>query len=185
MKALMLAVAVSLTAQFCLADLIVCDNGDRYNGKVLSMDEKAVTLQNEITGKLVIPRTRIVSIAFREVAAPAPVVNPRTNAFSPTGRLQVDAEAVQKVQNELLATATPEANQMFDEMVQGLTSGQMNMGDLRNKAQTTLNELRALQGELGDPETAELLNTYGAILENFLRQASTNTAPTRNAPTKP
>ena len=60
----------------------------------------------------------------------------------------------------------------------------MNMADLRNKAQTTLQELKSLQKELGDDETAQLLNSYGAILESFLKQApvQTNALPRATAP---
>ena len=153
------------------ADVIECDNGDRYNGKVLSMDEKKVVLQNDVTGTLSIPRPRIVSIAFREksVAAVKPATT-RTNAASFRPGAAVDANAVQKIRNDYLATATPEANQMFNEMVQGLASGKMNVADLQGKARETLAELRKLQAELGDDETAGLLDSYGAILEGFLRQ---------------
>jgi hypothetical protein len=176
--------ALAFPTTFLRADLIECDNGDRYHGKVLSMDDKKVTLQNEVTGTLQIPRARIVTLSFREkTAAPAParIVVTNSPALRP-GAIQLDQNAIQKVQDELLAGATPEANQMFNEMIQGLRSGQMDMADIRNKAQTTLQELRSLQKELGDDETAELLNSYGAILENFLKQAPARPNP---APAKP
>ena len=147
------------------------------------MDDKKVTLQNEVTGTLQIPRARIVTLSFREkTAMPVPVRGVATNgtAIRP-GAIQLDQNAIQKVQNELLAGATPEANQMFNEMIQGLRSGQLDMADIRNKAQSTLQELRSLQKELGDDETADLLNSYGAILEGFLKQgpARPNTAPAK------
>ena len=175
--------ALVFPATFPRADVIECDNGDRYHGKVLSMDDKQVTLQNEITGRLQIPRARIVTLSFRErTAAPAPARIVATNSppIRP-GAIQMDQSAIQKVQNEMLAGATPEANQMFNEMVQALMSGQMDVSEVRNKAQTTLQELRSLQKELGDDETAALLNSYGAILENFLKQAPArpNTAPAK------
>jgi hypothetical protein len=183
MRAFLFAAGLVLTTTFLRADVIECDNGDRYHGKVLSMDDKKVTLQNEVTGTLQIPRARIVTLSFREkTAAPAlaKIVATNTPALRP-GAIQLDQGAVQKVQNELLAGATPEANQMFNEMVQGLMSGQMDMADIRNKAQTTLQELRSLQKELGNDETAELLNSYGAILESFIKQAPVrpNTAPVK------
>jgi hypothetical protein len=182
MKALIFASALLLLDTGIFADTIECDNGDRYNGKVISMDEKKVTLQNEITGTLSIPRHRIISISFREkppappIAASAPMLS--TNQVNPQIRgLQFDPGTIQKVQNELLATATPEATQMFNQMVQGLASGQLNVGDVRKQAQTTLQELRELQKDLGDPDAAALLNSYGAILENFLRQPVGPTNP--------
>jgi hypothetical protein len=172
----MRAVVILLVVAFQVsrADVIECDNGDRYNGKVLSMDEKAVKLQNEITGTLTIPRARIVGISFRPGNAAAPGVaagRARTNAPAvDPNRMKIDAAAVERVQNELLATATPEATQMFQEMVRGLQAGQLNLGDIRAQAETTLKELRAAQKELGDDELGGLLESYGAILENFIKQ---------------
>lgn len=169
-----MVVGLILSFSWLRGDVIECDNGDCYNGKVLSLDEKKVSLQNEIAGTLTIPRSRIVSISFRDkpVAQKPAILGSATNRAAPRpGAMQIDPGAVQKVQNELLSTANPEANQMFNEMVQGLMSGQMNMADIRKKAQTTLQELRVLQKELGDDETADLLNTYGAILEGFVNQA--------------
>ena len=189
MKALLSLFSLLIFAQSVIADIIECDNGDRYNGKVVSMDEKNVTLRNEIAGTISIPRNRIISISFRDQTQPRPVTAPivSTNRPSAAQGFQFDSAAVQKVQNELLATATPEATQMFNEMVQGLMGGQMNVGDIRNKAQSTLQELRELQKDLGDDETAALLNSYGAILENFLRQsgASTNAAVPAPKPQQP
>jgi hypothetical protein len=166
------------------ADIIECDNGDRYHGKVLSMDEQKVVLKNDIAGTLQIPRARIVTLSFRDKAvAPAAARVASTNsAVLRPGAVSFDQNAVQKVQNEMLAGATPEANQMFNEMVQGLMSGQMDVTDIRRKAQSTLQELRSLQKELGDDETAALLNSYGAVLESFLKQAPARPSA---APAKP
>lgn len=174
--------------QISSADLIECDNGDRYHGKVLSMDEKQVKLKNEITGTLTIPRGRIVTISFRaepsrveRKAGTAAVTN--ATAIQPGQKINVDPGTIEKVQNELLSTATPEANEMFQEMIRGLQGGQLNLADIRAQAETTLKELRELQKDLGDDETAGLLSSYGSILENFIRQApkspATNALPAR------
>ena len=175
MKAVIILAGLIFFIPLVTADVVECDNGDRYHGKVLSMDEKQVTLKNEITGTLKIPRQRIVSLSFRDKALTQPTVSPRaaiTN--SPVvrpGAVQFDSAAVQKVQNEMLAGATPEAQQMFNEMVQGLANGKLNMTDIQRQAQSTLQELRSMQSELGNDETTELLKSYAAILESFVRQA--------------
>ncbi len=190
MRALSLLICLVFSLCFAAADVIECDNGDRYNGKVLSMDETKVKLQNEITGTLTIPRNRIVSISFRAAPAPGigkPVGQAATNgpALNAHGGLKVDAATVERVQGEYLAGASPEATQLFQQMVQGLSTGQLNLGDIRAKAATTLRELREMQKELGDEDAGALLDTYGAILENFLRQvpATTNAArPTTPPP---
>jgi hypothetical protein len=184
MRAVYIVAGLIFFVSFIQADIVECDNGDRYHGKVLSMDEKQVTLQNEIAGTLKIPRQRIISLSFREkavVPANIPRVGGTNSAAVRPGAVQFDAAAVQKIQNEMLAGANPEANQMFNEMVQGLASGKLNVADIQRQAQSTLKELRSMQGEFGNDETAELLNSYGAILESFLRaapqqvQARTNT----------
>ncbi|HEX7860073.1 MAG TPA: hypothetical protein VF773_07105 [Verrucomicrobiae bacterium] len=191
MKARILLLGLFASIQFLCADVIECDNGDRYNGKVLSMDEKSVILQNAITGKLTIPRARIVSIGFGDKPI-AQATRPATNAIpvipQRPGAVQFDPNTVQKIQQEYLATATPEAQQMFNQMIQGFASGQMNVADLQSKARSTLQELRQAQKELGDDEMAGLLDSYGAILENFLRAAPATTANQslpRTTPTLP
>lgn len=171
--------------QFSRADLIECDNGDRYNGKVLSMDEKVVKLQNAITGTLTIPRNRIVGISFRPVQA-QPVTRASTNgaAIDPN-KVKIDAASIDRVQNEFLATATPEANQMFQEMIRGLQSGQLNLGDIRAQAETTLRELKEAQKELGDDDLGGLLSSYGAILESFIKQTPSGTRAPAIKPAQP
>jgi hypothetical protein len=187
MRAGFILAGLLLFIAFVQADVIECDNGDRYHGKVISMDDKKVVLKNDITGTLNIPRARIVSLAFREhattPAAAKAVGAPVTAPASPAKQLE-STSAIQQVQNDYLSGASPEANRMYNEMVQSLMSGQMNMADLRSKAQTTLQELKSLQKELGDDETAQLLNSYGAILESFLKQApaQTNAVPRVIAP---
>lgn len=194
MKAVLILAVLIFFIPLVTADVVECDNGDRYHGKVLSMDEKQVTLQNEIAGTLKIPRQRIVSLSFRDKAVAQPAAVPRVpatnSAVARPGAVQFDAAAVQKVQNEMLAGATPEAQQMFNEMVQGMASGKLNVADIQRQAQNTLKELRSMQSELGNDETTELLNSYAAILESFVRQVPAqsatrpNTAPKVVVPTE-
>lgn len=184
---LLLVLAAAVLAR---GDVIECDNGDRYNGKVLSMDERQVKLQNEITGTLTIPRSRIVSISFRAGQQPAQLRGAATNGapvrplLPGQKSIAIDDASIEQVQRELLSTADPAANQMFQEMVRGLQTGQLNLGDIRVQAQETLKELRELQGDLGDDAATELLDSYAAILENFVGKTplATNPAPVRPAP---
>ncbi|HAB16949.1 MAG TPA: hypothetical protein PLX89_07065 [Verrucomicrobiota bacterium] len=174
-----------VAVHFSRGDVIECDNGDRYNGKVLSMDEKAVKLQNEIAGTLTIPRARIVGISFLQ--RPVPPAKAATNRLTlDPSQIHFDAASIDRIHNELLATATPEANQMFQEMIRGLQSGQMNLADIRSQAATTLKELREAQKELGGDSTG-ILDAYAAILENFLKQTPPGgrTPAFKPAPPKP
>ena len=86
------------------------------------------------------------------------------------------------MQQEFLGTATPEANAMFGEMLQGLSSGKINVDDIRAQARDTLKQLKELQAELGDEGDNPLLATYGAILEKFVRAGGTNSLSTNAAP---
>ena len=156
-----------------LADVVQFVNGDRYTGTVLAVNENEVRLTNDVTGALTVPRAKVVSIHFgtNPKLTETPAAQPAQSAF------KVDPGAVEQVQREFLGTASPEANQMFQEMVQGLASGKLNVGDIRKTAIETINEVRELQKDLGDDDTAGLLDSYVSILESFVKNTSTNAPP--------
>ena len=184
MKRGMLLVGLFASAHLALADLVECTNGDRYTGKVLLVNETDVRLQNDIHGVLTIPRSKVTFIQFHATATPPSAAQLSLPKTAPEEQaLKFDPAAIQQVQRELLGTANPEANQLFQEMVQGLASGSLNVGDIRSKARSTLDELRELQKELGDDDTAGLLNSYASILENFLKHSGTNAPGVK--PTQP
>jgi hypothetical protein len=168
------------------ADLVECENGDRYNGKVLLVDEHNVKLQNEIAGILNIPRSKVSTITFGAPKPSRPIATAplQTNTFSPSQPLHFDQTAVDQVQNQFLGDASPEAAQMFQDLVRGLASGKLDLGDIKSKAQSTLNELKDLQKDLGDDDAAALLSSYASILENFVKQAPaiTNKPPATSKP---
>lgn len=175
------------TAALTLADIVVCDNGDRYTGKVLLVNESEVRLLNDIHGRLTIPREKVQHITFEHGARPGAVsALPGAAPAQPaaTGALALDPAAIQQVQKEVLGTANPEANQMFQELVQGLASGKLNVGDIRLQAQDVLKQVHDLQKELGDDDTAGLLNSYVSILESFVKSTATN-APPPKQPAQP
>jgi hypothetical protein len=177
---LLLWVCSPLTALW--SDVVECENGDRYNGKVILVDDQTVKLQNEIAGVLNIPRVKVSTISFRtaKTSSAGLVSGPvQTNlsALSPNQALKFDASAIEKVQNEILGNAGPEANQMFKEMMSGLMSGKLDVGDVRLKAQDALKQLKELQKELGDDDAASLLGSYGAILESFLKETPPPSKP--------
>jgi hypothetical protein len=173
--------ALSL-ATLTFADVIECENGDRYNGKVLLVDEHSVKLQNEITGVLTIPRSKVASITFRTQASKAAATNAVVSATATAPAADPAARAIEQVQEQFLSGAGPEANQMFQDMVRDLLSGKLGVEDVRAQAQTTLKELNDLQADLGDDDAAMLLGSYAAILQNFLNSATS--APART-PAKP
>ena len=187
MRKLLLFFACSLS--LIKADVVECENGDRYNGKVLLVDEHNIKIENDITGILTIPRAKVSTISFgtpKTVRAPAKAAAAtpllQTNILSPAQPLKFDSKAIEQVQNELLGDASPEATQMFQEMVRGLMSGKLDLGDVRNKAQTTLDELKDLQKDLGDDEATALLSSYASILQSFLNQGPAKAKPPIAAP---
>jgi len=171
-RACTLLVPLLLVAS-AMGDVIECENGDRYNGKVLLLNEKELKLQNDIQGNIIIPREKIVTITFRPGTKTAGAITAPSSAGKLTNApAQLDSSAVAKVQQEFLGDANPEANQLFQEMVTGLMSGKLNVADIQGKALNTLNELKAAQKELGQNEDSEIFGNYAAILENFIKAAS-------------
>ena len=81
-----------------------------------------------------------------------------------------------KVQEDFLATAGPEANAMFKDLIQGLASGKLNVDDLRNQARESLKELKELQADGGEDADNPLIQSYVSILQNFINKGSTNGA---------
>ncbi|MGN6384768.1 MAG: hypothetical protein ACTHMT_00875 [Verrucomicrobiota bacterium] len=174
-----------------VADMVECDNGDRYTGKVLSLNEKELKLKNDIQGTITIPREKITVIALKPAVAatlknrPAPRLN--SSLVVTNGNPQIDPNAVAQVQQQFLGEANPEANRLFQEMVAGLMSGKLDVNDIRSKAQSTLGDLKSFEKEIGDGEDADMLRTYMGLLQNFLSASAgqTNITSKPLTPTRP
>lgn len=153
------------------ADIVQMVNGDRHTGMVVAVVGTNVTFQSQIQGLIELPRDKVAAIYFRPVEAAA------TNAGQPAPAASgewlkqfrnsaASSNLVEQVRQQLLAGAGPEANQRFDELVQGLMGGTIRMDDIRKQAQESVNQLRSLKGDLG--EDGEMLEGYLRILEGFL-----------------
>jgi hypothetical protein len=164
------------------ADVLNLANGDRFIGEVQSLNEKEIQLKSDALGDIKIPREKIASIFFGTNQPPVRAVAPESATAVKSG---LDAKAVEDVQKEFLATATPEANAMFTELVQGLASGKLSVNDIRKQAGDTLKELRDLQAELGEDEDSGLLKSYVSILEKFVRAGGTNRPASATKPAAP
>src|ERR1043166_8332516 len=81
-------------------DLVECINGDRYNGKVVSVDESSVKVQSEITGVLTLPRAKVSSIHF----GASPKMKASTESTNQTAS---PAEVLRKIEKDV-AEATGE-----------------------------------------------------------------------------
>jgi hypothetical protein len=162
-----------------VADMVECDNGDRYTGKVLLLNEKELKLKNDIQGTITIPREKITIIALKpRVTATlknGPIPRLNSSSVGTNGSPQIDPNAVAQVQQQFLGEANPEANRLFQEMVAGLMSGKLDVNDIRSKAQSTLGDLKSCEKEIGDGEDADMLRSYMALLQNFLNASATQT----------
>jgi len=179
------------------ADQVELQNGDRYIGHVLSMSTNTVVLQSEVLGTVRLPRSKGAGIIFGSVPATnSSAVPAGTNAASPKRAtaltnattagspilkgMTVPTNLLQQVQQQFLSDAGPEANAKFNELLGGLVSGKLSVGDIRAQAKTAADQLRALQRESGE-EGGDALGVYLSILDHFLKETapagSTTKAP--------
>jgi hypothetical protein len=197
--AALLGGALVWTTHTVPADQITLQNGDTYHGKVLSVSSTNVALQSEVLGTVTLPRAKVNAIALGDAAPNTPRapgatnLAPRTPAViqsNATVELSADfrnlggaTNLIQQVQSQFLAGAGPAANAKFNQMMNDLASGKMNLGDLRNQARTAADQLRAFKKELGSEAGGEELDSYLAILDSFVAEAAAAPGSTlTNAP---
>jgi len=165
------------------ADQITLRNGDVLNGKVLAMTTNMLVLQDDSLGTLTLPRVKVSNITFGAAVSPA-MAGPRANSTSTSiansglqsvfREIREHSNLVQEVEAQVLgSSASPAAVNKFNELLDELGSGQMDLNGLRWEAQTAANELQEYKKELG-PDADEEMSGYLSILNNFLRE----TAPT-------
>ncbi len=182
-----------VAAPWLRADLVEMQNGDRYSGKVLSVSADTVVLESEVLGKINVPRKHVASLAFgTNAAAPKETTNvARVSAPAnlPTAALPVDlantnadlsaalrnpgtdTNFIRQIREQMLA-GNPQAAGKYDELVNGLMSGKLNLNDLRREAKSSADQLRAFQRDLG-PEAGDSLRVYLDVLDNFLKETAT------------
>ncbi len=169
-----------------LADQVEMQNGDRYTGKVLSLDDKSLVLQNDLLGRISLPRAKVAVVQLGPVAAKS-LTNwaSKTSAAALTNSIAADlashSNLIQQVQRQFLSGAEPEAQQKFNTLVSGLLNGSITVEDVQREARTAADQVRALKKELG-PDGSFALDGYLAILDQFLKEApagATNSPPAK------
>ena len=168
------------------ADQIVMQNGDRYNGKVLSVSPTNVVLQSEVLGVVNLARGKIANVTMGLAAAtnsppaPAPAKTNSSPELSATMRqLGTQSNLVNQVRAQFLATANPETNEKFTQMLGDLSTGKMSIADLRVQAQSAATQLRELQKEAGE-DSSGTMGLYLSILDNFLAESESATGGNTN-----
>ncbi len=170
------------------ADVLEMQNGDRYSGKVLGVSADTVVLKSAILGRINVPRSKVTSLTFgTNAAAPklaagpvpaestnlppaAPRTRSGTNADLSAALRQLggDTNFIAAIRQQMLA-GNPQAAGKYDEMVNGLMSGQLNLADLRRQAKASADQMRDLKRELG-PDADEALDPYLKILDAFVSE---------------
>lgn len=184
------ATFVFYLAGFLRADQVVMQNGDTYNGTVLSVTTNTVVLKSDNLGNATLPRAKVTAITFGSgastatgpLARPVPASiqvfgHPKSPTNSVSGSMVVlrgirqQTNLIQQVQTQYLAAAGPEAVNKFNALLDGLDSGKIDINDLRAQAQTAADQLRSLKKDLG-PDSDSELDDYLAVLDNFLKETA-------------
>lgn len=194
------------------ADSMQLVNGDRYSGRLLSVNQSNVVFQSEIQGVVVLPRAKVAQISFQNAVAlntPTPPATPPPDVYGPpipptvgiseagsTGgaifamsashtnsliqqirQKGVDPKLLGTVEDQVLSQATPETRQMFKDMVGGLMTGSLSVGDVRAQAVSSIKDLKEAKKTLGK-DGDDVLDGYLAILEKFVQETEA-TPPTK------
>jgi hypothetical protein len=195
---LSIALVLVFSALSSVADQIEMQNGDRYAGKVLSLDTNQVVMQSDVLGKVTLPRSKIASLTLGS-GATAPLAKPSTiltnqsaavaitngsadlaAAFRKSGTNQ---QTVKQIREQYLIDAGPEANAKFDELLGGVMSGKVSINDLRAQAKSAADQLRGFKRDLGDEAGSEL-DGYLAILDHFLQETGSGGVTNSAAPAR-
>ena len=178
------------------ADQVEMQNGDRYIGKVLSLDAKSLLLKNDNLGTIRLPRAKVSNVTLGTNAAttvvpslavtnnppsgPAVTTNGQPDLSASLKALGGNTNVIKQIQSQFLAGAGPEANAKFNEMVGGLMSGKMDINGLRAEAKKAAADLRKMKREVGDD--TGMLDSYLSILDNFIKESeSTTNSPPEKA----
>jgi hypothetical protein len=184
------AICILASVPLLRADQLQMQNGDHYEGKVLSMTEESIVFQSDVLGKVTLPRNKVSQMTFGSAAAPNAA---QTTTAAPTPSAPVPASTnadlsaafrnlgsntnfIEQIRGQMLAGAGPAANQKYDELLGGLMSGKLDISDIRNEAKKSADQIRQLKRELG-PEADSSLDAYLTILDNFVNEATPTTPP--------
>jgi len=180
---------ILLTAPSLQADQVQMLNGDHYAGKILSLNSNSIVFESDVLGKVTLPREKVASMNFGASATTNATVAPRV--VTTTNRLVhsstniaaalrngTNIATIEQVRQQMLTGTTPEVNQKYDEMLNGLMTGKLSVNDIRGQAKTSIDQINKLKQEMG-PQADPMLDAYLEILQNFVNDEEPA------APTKP
>jgi hypothetical protein len=199
----MKSIAVAFLIAFCVvtfsqADQVTMQNGDLLNGKVLSITTTALVLQNDNLGTITLPRAKVATVTLGTMATRAPlsaspnnivVINkPKTAPENSPSDMQNmfrgirdHTNLVQEVEAQVLgSSASPAAIDKFNELLDGLSTGKIDMNGLRAEAQSAVDQLQEYKKEMGS-SAGEEVDGYLSILNHFLNETAEDSASTNSA----
>jgi hypothetical protein len=179
------------------ADQVELQNGERLAGKVLALTTNTLVIESELLGKVSLPRDHVAVITLGpRTTASAGKLSAATNQLSRAliaaraktdpsattalGDVEANTNSIRQIQSQFLGDAGPEANKQFGQMVAGLMSGRITVSDLRAQAKAVADQARALKREGGD-DPSGMLDSYLAILDDFLRDSAPAAATSTNS----
>ncbi len=169
---------VLLSAFSLRADQLRMLNGDHYAGKILSVSSNSIVFESDVLGKVTLPREKVSSMSLGPSTATNAPVAPRVITRATNSHVNIAAalqsgtntDSIEQVRQQMLAGANPAASQKYNELLGGLMSGKLSVNDIRNEAKSSIDQIYKLKQELG-PEADSSLDSYLAILQNFVNEA--------------
>src|SRR2546425_2320388 len=149
-----------LVARLCLqADQVEMQNGDRYLGKVVSLDTNTLVLRSDVLGTVRLPRGKVALITLGSGAttnfiramtstnglldaSSVRLTNGITDLSASLRQLGANTNFIQQVQAQFLGAAGLEANAKFNELAGGLMSGKLTVNDIRVEAKSAADQLK-------------------------------------------
>ena len=160
------------------------------------MTTNSLILQDDNLGAVTLPRAKITTIVFGKVKPPAPWATssandilvahpysaPETNSISDLQAelrgIRDQTNLIQQVQAQILgSSASPEAVNKFNELLDGLSTGKIDMNELRAEAQSAAQQLESFTNEMG-PDASGEAEGYLTILNSFLKETAPGTGST-------
>jgi hypothetical protein len=181
------------------ADQVDTQNGERYVGKVISINAETLVLQSEVLGTVRLPRSKVAHITLGTNLPASSVTSGATtnahldqvpslaatnsNADLSVALRQLGSQSnlIEQVEAQFLSGAGPEAKEKFNELMGGLLGGRLNVNDIRAEAKSAADQMRAAKKELGE-ENGFMIDSYLAILDSFLKETAPAASSTTNVP---
>jgi hypothetical protein len=161
-----------------VADTIQLVNGDRLNGKLVSLDDKQVTLRSESFGELKIAREKVELIALGNKGIPdfKPTVIGQTAATTQSGGQLLNQVAPLLQDPAVQKQLAP----MIDQLL-----GAGGLGDLQKNVGEARRGLQDLRKDFGNGPEATALDAYIRLFNAISPPSPADSRPTspgRNSP---